>query len=129
VIGVAAAPARHEAAPPERDADGLRVQDGNGVDLTLIRAMLALTPLERLRRAEAYMRALSLTPVEVSPALAAGLRDRFTPRELVVLASTIAQVNFWSRFNQGLGVPSAGFFDAAACGPALPAHPAPSAEQ
>jgi hypothetical protein len=24
-------------------------------------------------------------------------------------------VNFWSRFNQGLGVPAAGFFDERAC--------------
>jgi hypothetical protein len=28
---------------------------------------------------------------------------------------TIAQVNFWSRFGQGLGVPAAGFFDESAC--------------
>lgn len=56
-----------------------------------------------------YARALSLTPVELDDALAAELKATFSPRELVVLAATIAQVNFWSRFNQGLGVPSAGF--------------------
>jgi alkylhydroperoxidase family enzyme len=33
----------------------------------------------------------------------------FSPREIVVLTSTVAQVNFWSRFNQGLDVPAAGF--------------------
>ena len=61
-------PARHVAAPPEFDFEGLPVQDENGVDLTLIRAMLALSPLERLRQAEAYMRALaSVRPVPRDP--------------------------------------------------------------
>lgn len=62
-----------------------------------------------------YAEALSLTPVQVSAELTAALRAAFTERELVVLATTIAQVNFWSRFNQGLGVPSAGFFDESVC--------------
>jgi AhpD family alkylhydroperoxidase len=65
-----------------------------------------------------YARALSMTPVAMDDALAAELRARFSEREIVVLATTIAQVNFWSRFNQGLGVPAAGFFDESAC--ALP---------
>ena len=56
-----------------------------------------------------YARALSLTPVELDEPLATEVKAAFSPRELVVLAATIAQVNFWSRFNQGLGVPSAGF--------------------
>ncbi len=56
-----------------------------------------------------YAHALSRTPVELPEALRARLRAAFTPRELVVLASTIAQVNFWSRFNQGLDIPAAGF--------------------
>lgn len=62
-----------------------------------------------------YAEALSVTPVVVSSELAESLRASFTPREIVVLATTIAQVNFWSRFNQGLGVPSAGFFDESVC--------------
>lgn len=48
-----------EPEPSDLGPDGLPVQDANGVDLTLIRAMLALTPLERLRQAEAWMRQLS----------------------------------------------------------------------
>jgi AhpD family alkylhydroperoxidase len=67
----------------------------------------ALGPREST--AARYARALSMTPVELDEALAAELKATFDSRELVVLASTIAQVNFWSRFNQGLGVPSAGF--------------------
>lgn len=62
-----------------------------------------------------YAEALSVTPVIVSSELAESLRAAFSQREIVVLATTIAQVNFWSRFNQGLGVPSAGFFDESVC--------------
>jgi AhpD family alkylhydroperoxidase len=69
----------------------------------------------REHAAARYAAALSRTPVEIDDELVADLRARFSPRELVVLASTIAQVNYWSRFNQGLGVPAAGFFDESAC--------------
>lgn len=68
-----------------------------------------------------YAIALSRTPVEVDAALRRDLAAHFSPREIVVLATTIAQVNYWSRFNQGLGVPSAGFFDPSVCRlPGLP---------
>lgn len=56
-----------------------------------------------------YARALSSTPVVLSDDLAQALVDGFAPRERVVLAIAIAQVNFWARFNHGLGVPSAGY--------------------
>lgn len=62
-----------------------------------------------------YANALSQTPVIVEPSLVQSLRDVFTEREIVVLAVTIAQVNFWTRFNQGVGVPAAGFFDESVC--------------
>jgi AhpD family alkylhydroperoxidase len=62
-----------------------------------------------------YARALSSTPVLLDEPLVQQLRAQFTPRELVVLATTIAQVNYWTRFNQGLGVPAAGFFDERVC--------------
>lgn len=65
-----------------------------------------------------YARALSLTPVELDEPLRVALVTHFTPRERVVLAHTIAQVNYWTRFNQGLEVPAAGFFDESVC--ALP---------
>jgi len=71
-----------------------------------------------------YALALSQTPVVVDDALMGEVLEAFNPRELVVLASTIAQVNYWSRFNQGLGVPSAGFFDDTGCAVCLPSTPA-----
>ncbi|MBL8917763.1 MAG: carboxymuconolactone decarboxylase family protein [Myxococcaceae bacterium] len=70
---------------------------------------------ERPALAARYAEALSATPVSVSAELSSELARVFSAREVVVLATTIAQVNFWSRFNQGLGVPSAGFFDEAVC--------------
>ncbi len=71
--------------------------------------------------AAVYARALSQTPVVVDDALRASLTSTFSPREIVVLAATVAQVNAWTRFNQGLGVPAAGFFDESACPVRLPA--------
>jgi AhpD family alkylhydroperoxidase len=59
--------------------------------------------------------ALSQTPVAVDEALDRALRAHFSERERVVLAEAIALVNFWSRFNQAMGVGSAGFFDERAC--------------
>lgn len=66
-----------------------------------------------------YAKSLSATPVLVDDTLRTQLTALFSPKELVVLAHTIAQVNYWTRFNQGLGVPAAGFFDESVC--ALPA--------
>ncbi len=66
----------------------------------------------REQTAVAYAAALSLTPVQLSGELTSALATHFSAREQVMLALAIAQVNFWSRFNQGLGVPAAGFSDA-----------------
>lgn len=56
-----------------------------------------------------YARALTATPVAMDSGLLGELLATFSERELVVIASTIAQVNFWTRMIQGLGVPPAGF--------------------
>ena len=45
------------------------------------------------------------------------LKANFAEREIVILASTVAQVNYWARLLQALGVPPAGFSDH--CEPAL----------
>ncbi len=72
-----------------------------------------LGPRESL--AARYAQSLSSTPVVVPTELQTALRAAFTDREIVVLATTIAQVNYWARFCNGLGVPLAGFFDERAC--------------
>ena len=85
----------------------LRLLVRDDADLSVLGAREAL--------AAKYAHALSVTPVVVDAALVAELTAQFSPKEVVVLATTIAQVNYWSRFNQGLGVPSAGFFDESVC--------------
>lgn len=69
----------------------------------------------RERLAARYARALSSTPAHVDAPLVAELNSHFRPREVVVLATTIAQVNYWSRFCEGLGVAPAGFHDSGTC--------------
>jgi alkylhydroperoxidase family enzyme len=59
-----------------------------------------------------YALALTKTPVEIPATLLDGVLGAFTERELVLLVSTIAQVNFWARLIQGVGVPPAGFSSA-----------------
>jgi alkylhydroperoxidase family enzyme len=39
------------------------------------------------------------------------LTQEFSERELVILASTAAQVNYWARLIQALGIPPAGYSD------------------
>jgi alkylhydroperoxidase family enzyme len=56
-----------------------------------------------------YALALTKTPVEIPQALLNGVLEAFTERELVILVTTVAQVNFWARLIQGVGVPPAGF--------------------
>lgn len=79
----------------------------------------ALGPREAL--AARYAHALSSTPVAVPLELQSALREAYSDREIVVLATTIAQVNYWARFCNGLGVPLAGFFDERACSLPMPA--------
>jgi len=53
---------------------------------------------------------LSATPTLPDEVLAE-VNAVFTPREVVVLATTSAQVNAWARLIRGLGVAPAGFSD------------------
>jgi AhpD family alkylhydroperoxidase len=61
------------------------------------------------RLAIRYARLASATPLRFEPAFVNDLRGAFDERELVVLASTAAQVNYWARLCEALGVPPAGF--------------------
>jgi alkylhydroperoxidase family enzyme len=58
-----------------------------------------------------YARLISQTPLAFPAAFIAELKDTFSEREIVILASTAAQVNYWARLHSALGVPSAGFTD------------------
>ena len=66
---------------------------------------------EREKLAIAYTRAISSTPLKFHPDLVERVKAVFTEREFVILASTAAQVNYWARLIQALGIPPAGFGD------------------
>ncbi len=61
------------------------------------------------RAALEYVRCATSTPVAFTPEVIDELRYRFSERAIVVIASTCAQVNFWTRLIQSLGVQPAGF--------------------
>ena len=63
----------------------------------------------RERLAIQYARLVSQTPLKFYPDIIEQLKDNFTEREIVILASTAAQVNYWARLIQALGIPPAGF--------------------
>ena len=58
-----------------------------------------------------YARLISSVPLAFPPDFIEKLKADFTAREIVILASTAAQVNYWARLLQALGVPKAGFSD------------------
>jgi len=64
---------------------------------------------EREKLAIAYTRVISQTPLKFHPELVERVKSAFTEREFVILASTAAQVNYWARLIQALGIPPAGF--------------------
>ncbi len=64
---------------------------------------------EREKLAIAYTRLISQTPLKFQPDIVEKVKAEFTEREFVILASTAAQVNYWARLIQALGIPPAGF--------------------
>lgn len=63
----------------------------------------------RERLAVQYARLVSQTPLKFHPDFIAQVKASFDEREMVILASTAAQVNYWARLIQALGIPPAGF--------------------
>lgn len=74
-------------------------QEVQSVTTLTIRELLALQ----------YAVILSSTPPGLTEKFIKNLTKEFSEREIVMLASTIASVNYWARLNQGLGIPPAGF--------------------
>ncbi|MGO9411830.1 MAG: carboxymuconolactone decarboxylase family protein [Spirochaetia bacterium] len=64
---------------------------------------------ERERVAMAYVQCICSTPLAFPAALIERVRSHFSPRAIVIIAGTCAQVNFWARLIQSLGAPPAGF--------------------
>jgi alkylhydroperoxidase family enzyme len=64
---------------------------------------------EREQLAIQYAKLVSQTPLQVPHPFIEELKQHFNEREIVILASTAAQVNYWARLIQALGIPLAGF--------------------
>jgi alkylhydroperoxidase family enzyme len=64
---------------------------------------------ERERLAIVYTRLISQTPLVFPPGIVEHVKSEFNEREMVILASTAAQVNYWARLIPALGIPPAGF--------------------
>jgi len=64
---------------------------------------------EREKLAVTYTRLISQTPLKFHPDVVERVRSAFTEREFVILVTTAAQVNYWARVIQALGIPPAGF--------------------
>lgn len=64
---------------------------------------------EREKLALQYAKLISQTPLYFPKPFIHQLKQHFTEREIVILASTAAQVNYWARLIQALGIPPAGF--------------------
>jgi alkylhydroperoxidase family enzyme len=58
-----------------------------------------------------YAKLISQTPLQFPRLFIEELKRHFNEREIVILASTSAQVNYWARLIQALGIPPAGFSD------------------
>ena len=56
-----------------------------------------------------YARLISKSPLQFSAEFQNELKHHFKEREIVILAGTAAQVNYWGRLIQALGIPPAGF--------------------
>lgn len=92
----------------EHDRAGL--SDEELVALTAdVTKVSSFTHKERL--AIEYARRISATPLVFPEELMDALRASFSERELVILATTAAQVNYWGRVIQALGIAPAGFTD------------------
>lgn len=60
-----------------------------------------------------YARLISSTPLNFPRSHIVELKQHFNEREIVILATTAAQVNYWTRLIQALGCPPQGFSGAA----------------
>jgi alkylhydroperoxidase family enzyme len=58
-----------------------------------------------------YAWLISQTPLKFYPDFIKQVKANFTEREIIVIASTAAQVNYWARLIQALGIPPAGFLE------------------
>lgn len=78
-------------------------------DSDLVGQVKSFTKREKL--ALEYAKLISKSPLSFPGEFIEDLKQNFKEREIVILASTAAQVNYWARLIQALGIPPAGFSD------------------
>lgn len=94
----------------EYEGDGITKQELHCLTGKLsIDEVLTFTIKESL--AMEYTKLISQTPIKIPKEFMEKIKIHFTEREIVIIASTAAQVNYWARMIQALGVPPAGFSD------------------
>jgi len=92
----------------EYKGDGITEEELNYMTGNLnIDDALTFTIKEKL--AIEYTKLISQTPIKIPKEFMEKIKINFTEREMVIIASTAAQVNYWARLIQALGVPPAGF--------------------
>ena len=77
--------------------------------LTDLETVTTFSPQEKL--VIKYVKCIAQTPIAVPADLVKELAKYFNEREIVIIATTCAQVDYWARLLQALGVPPAGFSD------------------
>jgi alkylhydroperoxidase family enzyme len=89
---------------------------GRGIGDEEIRALRGLVPLESVstftrkeKAALRYVECICKTPLSFTEDVVGEMGECFSERGMVIVASTSAQVNFWARLIQALGVLPAGF--------------------
>lgn len=92
------------------------ISTGQIANLHRYRSNFNFSELERL--VLEYADGMTQTPVEVSDAMFARLRESFTEAELVELTSAIAWENYRARFDHAFGIEAENFSEGTYC--ALP---------
>lgn len=82
-------------------------------NLAHYRTNLNFSDLERL--VLEYADAMTRTPVQVTDALFARLREKFSEAQLVELTSAIAWENYRARFNHAFGIEGENFSEGSVC--------------
>lgn len=92
----------------EYEKDGITQEEMQG--LTGAKSLAEIQTFSGEERlAIEYTKLISSTPVIFPSGFIETLTNEFTEREIVILASTAAQVNYWARLLVAMGVPPAGF--------------------
>lgn len=89
---------------------------GDGVTIEEARALRSAESIaacetfsDRERLVLAWVDCLTATPIRIPSATLESMQAAFPPREFVIVTTTVAQVNYWTRLIQGLGIDPAGF--------------------